>query len=42
VDSADYVGVFIELDRAFITGFLGSDLRITDQAVMRVEPRFDP
>ncbi|MDH3296042.1 MAG: pilus assembly protein [Acidimicrobiia bacterium] len=40
--NADYVGVYIEVDRPFLSGFLGpTDLRITDQTVMRVEPQFE-
>ncbi len=39
----DYVGVYIEIDRPFLSGFFGSNgLTITDQAVMRIEPRFEP
>lgn len=40
---SDYVGVRVEIDRPFLSGFFGpADLTITDQAVMRIEPRFDP
>lgn len=41
--NADYVGVAIEIDRPLMTGFFGvSPLRMTDTAVMRIEPRFGP
>ena len=40
--TADYVGVAIEVDRPFMTGFFGvAPLTITDTAVMRIEPRFE-
>lgn len=39
--NADYVGVAIEIDRPLMTGFFGvTPLRITDTAVMRIEPQF--
>lgn len=38
--NADYVGVAIEIDRPMMTGFFGgSPLRMSDTAVMRIEPR---
>ncbi|MDH4279929.1 MAG: pilus assembly protein [Acidimicrobiia bacterium] len=38
--NADYVGVAIEIDRPLMTGFFGgSPLRMTDTAVMRIEPQ---
>ncbi len=40
--NADYVGVAIEVDRPLMTGFFGtSPLRISDSAVMRIEPQFN-
>lgn len=39
--TADYVGVAIEIDRPLMTGFFGgSPLRMSDTAVMRIEPQF--
>lgn len=41
--NADYVGVAIEIDRPMMTGFFGgSPLRMSDTAVMRIEPQFGP
>ena len=40
--NADYIGVTIEVDRPMMTGFFGfTTLRMTDTAVMRIEPRFE-
>lgn len=35
----DYLGVWIQVRHAFVTGLFGSGLTITDGAVMRVEPQ---
>lgn len=41
-DSADYVGVTIEVERPYRTGFFGSSVfTISDTAVMRIEPLAD-
>ncbi|MDH3300213.1 MAG: pilus assembly protein [Acidimicrobiia bacterium] len=41
--NADYVGVTIEIDRPLMTGFFGANpLRMSDTAIMRIEPRFGP
>jgi hypothetical protein len=37
----DYIGVWIEVDHAMVTGIFGSSLSITDSTVMRLEPDFD-
>lgn len=38
--SADYVGVTVEVDRPFVTGFFsGRSLSISDTTVMRIEPK---
>jgi Flp pilus assembly protein TadG len=43
INNADYVGIYVEIDRPFLSGFLGqTSLTITDQAVMRIEPNFGP
>jgi len=41
LQTAEYLGVWIEVDRPLMTGFFGtSPLKITDSAVLRIEPRF--
>jgi hypothetical protein len=34
----DYLGVWVRINRPYITGIFGSDLEITDAAVVRLEP----
>ncbi|MGH1491422.1 MAG: TadE/TadG family type IV pilus assembly protein [Acidimicrobiales bacterium] len=39
-DNADHIGVAIEVDRPYVTGFFsGSTFAISDTTVMRIEPR---
>ncbi|MEL7208022.1 MAG: TadE family protein [Actinomycetota bacterium] len=35
----DYVGVWVKVRHPFLTGLFGDDLTITDEVVMRIEPR---
>jgi hypothetical protein len=38
-DPPDYVGIWIQVRHGFVTGMFGSDLTITDQTIMRIEPQ---
>lgn len=35
----DYVGVYMRLDHEWLTGMFGDSSRVTDQAVVKIEPR---
>lgn len=35
----DYIGVWVQAEHGMLTGFFGSNRTITDQTVMRIEPR---
>jgi hypothetical protein len=35
----DYVGVWIKVTHPFVTGLFGDDVTITDEVVMRIEPK---
>lgn len=35
----DYIGVWVEAQHGMLTGFFGSSRTLTDQTVMRIEPR---
>ncbi len=34
-----YIGVWIEFYHPFVTGFFGDDITLTDQTIMRIEPK---
>lgn len=34
-----YIGVWIEFEHPFVTGFFGNDITLTDQTIMRIEPK---
>ena len=34
-----YIGVWIEFVHPFVTGFFGDDITLTDQTIMRIEPK---
>jgi hypothetical protein len=35
----NYVGVWIKIEHAWVTGMFGSTVTLTDQSVIRLEPR---
>ncbi len=37
--NSDYIGVWIEFEHRYVTGLFGRDITITDQTIMRIEPK---
>ena len=41
IETADYVGVFIETEHQYITGFFGENQRLSETTVIRIEPELN-